>query len=121
MRIPHFGIAVYDVRVYVCSTREQVAVAMTNLGVELEEHQADGAGASIEVVRGGVAWLVLAVFDGELNTLAHEASHVVDMILKRKAITGDVHTEVRAYLMGYVTSEAGKLLKGMKWPRRPKR
>jgi hypothetical protein len=120
--IPSFEVDVYGAIVYVCRDRAEVDRCLKSLGCGLESHEAVGAGISIEVARtGGLAWHVMGVFDGGLDTLAHEASHIVDLILKRKQITGDVDTEVRAYLLGYIVGEAGKRLRGMKWPKRPPR
>jgi hypothetical protein len=120
MKIPHFCIDVFNARIYVCSTRAEFDACMKRLGAEYESHMSAGAGVSAEVAHVGCASHVLAVFDGTVDTLAHEASHIVDLVLKRKGVHGEVDTEVRAYLMGYVTGKAAHLLRGMKWPKRPR-
>jgi hypothetical protein len=116
-RVPRFDVDVYGAVVYVCSTRDEVNACLESLGADTEDHKASNVGISIEVEGESSAAHILGVYDKSLDTLAHEASHICDMILRRKGIVGDVDTEVRAYLLGYVVGKAVKLLRGMKWPR----
>lgn len=108
--VHEFPIHPYSARLYF-TTCEKL---YTKLRGEYTEHRMDLSGAvgCSSDFQGGAVQLV-GVFDGSMNTLAHEIGHMVIKVLESRGvpINGD-NSEAFCYLLGHTVGELAPILQG---------
>ena len=103
-----FNVQLYGWRVFLFVERDKYArFASRRTGTPIAERRAEAADSDgLTLCRKEAHELVIAIFDGEPGTLAHEATHAAFYILTGAGVklTSD-NDEPLAYLVGYIVDE----------------
>lgn len=90
--------------------------ALAHLGIEVEDpkHQGIAGCVGVNQDRHGCTVITMMITpEAGLDTWAHEAVHLADLLMESRGIPTDVsNTEVRAYITGYATQEIADIIEG---------